>query len=114
MKIRRSACALMAVLTVWGPGGKCTADALAVDGRIRTVVYGADEVYRLRGYVGYQIDLEFQEGERFVGLGAGDVESITVGAEGNHLFCQAARRGDRDQPDHHHQPQDVPLRLPGQ
>ena len=93
MKIRRSACALIAVLTVWGPVAKCMADAIGVDGRIRTVVYGADEVYRLRGYVGYQIDLEFQEGERFVGLGAGDVESITVGAEGNHLFVKPRAAG---------------------
>ena len=29
---------------------------------------GADEVYRLHGYVGYQIDLEFEVGESFVGL----------------------------------------------
>jgi type IV secretion system protein VirB9 len=58
------------------------------DARIRTVVYAADEVYRLRGYVGFQIDLEFESGEAFVGLGAGDVESLAFAAEGNHLFLK--------------------------
>ena len=41
------------------------------DSRIRTSVYDADEVYRLQGYAGYQVDLEFERGETFVGLGAG-------------------------------------------
>jgi type IV secretion system protein VirB9 len=58
------------------------------DARIRTVVYDADEVYRLRGYVGFQIDLEFEAGEAFVGLGAGDVEGLAFAAEGNHLFLK--------------------------
>jgi type IV secretion system protein VirB9 len=58
------------------------------DARIRTVIYAADEVYRLRGYVGFQIDLEFEPGEAFVGLGAGDVEGLAFAAEGNHLFLK--------------------------
>ncbi len=58
------------------------------DARIRTVVYAPDEVYRLHGYVGFQIDLEFESGEAFVGLGAGDVESLAFAAEGNHLFLK--------------------------
>jgi type IV secretion system protein VirB9 len=65
----------------------------ATDDRIRTVVYAADEVYRLRGYAGYQIDLEFEAGESFVGLGAGDVEGLTFGAEGNHLFLKPRAAG---------------------
>jgi type IV secretion system protein VirB9 len=63
------------------------------DNRIRTVVYATDEVYRLRGYAGYQIDLEFEAGESFVGLGAGDVEGLTFGAEGNHLFLKPRAAG---------------------
>jgi type IV secretion system protein VirB9 len=58
------------------------------DARIRTVVYAADEVYRLHGYVGFQIDLEFEPGEAFVGLGAGDVEGLAFAAEANHLFLK--------------------------
>jgi type IV secretion system protein VirB9 len=59
-----------------------------VDSRIRTMSYNADEIYRLRGYVGYQIDLEFETGEAFVGLGAGDVEGLTFAAQDNHLFIK--------------------------
>jgi type IV secretion system protein VirB9 len=58
------------------------------DSRLRTVVYSGDEVYRLRGYAGYQIDLEFESGESFVGLGAGDVEALAFVAESNHLFIK--------------------------
>src|SRR5665213_83933 len=35
----------------------------AVDGRIRVAAYNSEQVYKLRGYVGYQIDLEFESGE---------------------------------------------------
>ena len=37
----------------------------SLDGRIRTASYNSDQVYRLRGFVGYQIDLEFESGESF-------------------------------------------------
>jgi type IV secretion system protein VirB9 len=70
-------------------GAALAAEAAAgADARIRTVVYAADEVYRLRGYLGFQIDLEFENGEAFVGLGAGDVEGLAFAAEGNHLFLK--------------------------
>jgi len=49
----------------------------AGDARIRLMSYASDEVYRLHGYVGYQIDLEFEAGETFVGLGSGDLDSLT-------------------------------------
>ncbi|MGA2024927.1 MAG: TrbG/VirB9 family P-type conjugative transfer protein [Steroidobacteraceae bacterium] len=58
------------------------------DSRIRTMVYSADEVYRLRGFVGYQIDLQFERGESFVGLGAGDVDALAFAAQDNHLFVK--------------------------
>ena len=40
--------------------------------------YDSEQVYRLRGFVGYQIDLEFEAGETFVGLGAGDIEGLVL------------------------------------
>jgi len=71
--------------------GICT-DAPAVNGepdsRIRLATYSDDRVYRLVGYVGYQIDLEFETGESFVGLGAGDVEGLSFASQGNHLFLK--------------------------
>src|SRR5882757_9240049 len=60
----------------------------AVDSRIRTAPYDGDQVYRLRGFVGYQIDLEFETGESFVGLAAGDIEGLAYLGEDNHLFLK--------------------------
>jgi len=59
-----------------------------VDGRIRVVEYSRDEVYRLHGYVGYQIDLQFETGEVFVGMGAGDLEGLSFVPQDNHLFIK--------------------------
>jgi type IV secretion system protein VirB9 len=59
-----------------------------LDARIRIAPYSADQVYRLTGYVGYQTDLEFELGESFVGLAAGDIEGLSFVAEGNHLFLK--------------------------
>lgn len=58
------------------------------DARIRRALYDADEVYRLHGFVGFQIDLQFAPGESFVGLAAGDIEALTFVAQGNHLFLK--------------------------
>lgn len=78
------------------PRGVAAAEApLAVplDARIRSVPYVADEIYRLKGYVGYQIDLEFETGEAFVGLGTGDLDSLTFAAQDNHLFLKPRAGG---------------------
>jgi len=58
------------------------------DDRIRLAAYSADQVYPLYGYVGYQIDLQFEPGEAFVGLAAGDIEGIGFVAQDNHLFLK--------------------------
>jgi len=60
----------------------------AGDSRLRSVLYSNDEVYRLRGFAGYQIDLEFEADERFVGLGSGDVEGLAFESQDNHLFIK--------------------------
>ena len=58
------------------------------DSRIRTAEYDVNEVYRLRGFVGFQVDLEFEPGETFVGLAAGDIEAVSFVAQDNHLFLK--------------------------
>ncbi len=58
------------------------------DARIRTALYQADEVYRLHGFVGFQIELDFAPGETFVGLASGDIEALSFVAQGNHLFLK--------------------------
>ena len=42
----------------------------------------------LKGFVGYQTDLEFETGESFVGLGAGDIDGISFVAQDNRLFLK--------------------------
>jgi type IV secretion system protein VirB9 len=59
-----------------------------LDSRIRVVAYDGEQVYKLHGVVGYQIDLEFESGETFVGLGAGDIEGLAFVGEENHLFLK--------------------------
>ena len=60
----------------------------SVDSRIRLAAYDGDQVYKLRGFVGYQIDLEFEAGETFTGLGAGDLEGLSFVGQDNHLFLK--------------------------
>jgi type IV secretion system protein VirB9 len=60
----------------------------SVDTRIRVAAFDGAEVYKLRGFVGYQIDLEFESGETFVGLGAGDMEGLSFVGQENHLFLK--------------------------
>jgi type IV secretion system protein VirB9 len=64
-----------------------------VDSRIRTATYDADEVYRLTGYVGYALDIEFEPGEVFKGLAAGDIQGLNFDAQGNHLFLKPKAGG---------------------
>lgn len=59
-----------------------------VDARIRVVAYNPDDVVTLQGYVGYQIHLQWAEGEEFVNLGSGDNGAFDVGAERNHFFIK--------------------------
>jgi type IV secretion system protein VirB9 len=58
------------------------------DARVRTATYDPDEVYRIQGFVGFQIDLEFERGETFVGLAAGDIDALSFVAEDSHLFLK--------------------------
>ena len=88
--VRRICCFSMLAMTLLGHGARAeTIPAKgSVDGRIRTAAYDGAEVYKLRGFVGYQIDLEFEAGETFVGLGAGDMEGLAFVGQENHLFLK--------------------------
>ena len=59
-----------------------------VDNRIRTTTYNADEVYKLNGFVGYAIELIFDEGETFSGTGGGDLGGVTIDAHGNSVLLK--------------------------
>jgi type IV secretion system protein VirB9 len=89
--MRRAAGSVSAVVTL-----VCASVVLAetvplrgiADSRIRTAVYDGNEVYRIQGYVGYEIDLQFEAGEYFVGIGTGDIEGLSFVSQDNHLFIK--------------------------
>ena len=91
-------CAAAVVLWLYALQGVPFAVAEAIpppgvkDSRVRAVAYDPQQVYRLRGFIGYQIDIEFAPDERFVGLGAGDVDALSFAGERNHLFLKPKAR----------------------
>jgi hypothetical protein len=74
---RRDGWAVMVMLLGLWCGSVADAESVpargAADGRIRTAAYNAEEVYRLYGFVGYAIELIFDDGESFAGNGGGDL-----------------------------------------
>ena len=67
--------------------------ATGADARIRVADYDPGQVYVLQGRVGYQIDLQFESEEAFVGLAAGDIEGLTFVSQGSHLFLKPKALG---------------------
>jgi type IV secretion system protein VirB9 len=65
-----------------------TSGAQSPESRVRNLLYVPDQVIRVRGWVGYHVDLTFEEGESFVTLGGGDLEALTVGSYANHLVLK--------------------------
>jgi len=86
-------CALCLALQASGTSADVVPERGSIDSRVRVAAYVSDEVYRLRGYAGYQIDLEFEPGETFLGLGTGDIASLTFAAQENHLFLKPRTTG---------------------
>jgi type IV secretion system protein VirB9 len=83
----RRASALLAIglALVLTAGAETLPKSGSVDPRIRSVLYSPDEVYRLYGYVGFHLDLEFEADETFASLSGGDLEGLTYSAHGNVL-----------------------------
>jgi type IV secretion system protein VirB9 len=89
--VRRRRCSMLLVLCVLlnhGSPAETVPAKGSVDSRVRVSAYDANQVYTLHGYVGYQIDLEFEPGETFTGLGAGDIEGLSFVGQENHLFLK--------------------------
>src|SRR5580704_3917126 len=87
-RVRAPAFALCALLCFMNASGETVPAKGSVDSRIRIAAYNSDDVYKLRGFVGYQIDLEFESGETFAGIGAGDLEGLSFVGQDNHLFLK--------------------------
>jgi type IV secretion system protein VirB9 len=81
----RGVAALLAIALALTAGAETLPKSGSDDPRIRTALYSPDEVYRLYGYVGYHLDLEFEADETFESLSGGDLEGLTYSAHGNVL-----------------------------
>lgn len=79
---------LLCVLAAQSAFSALTPERGLVDSRIRVVAYDPEQVIALTGYVGYQIHLQFAEGETFVNLAAGDNKALDVGYDANHLVLK--------------------------
>src|SRR5688500_12769902 len=89
--MRSFACSTFALLLSCGASMTCAESVPApgaVDARIRTAAYRDEEVYRLKGFVGYGIELVFEEGEQFAGQAGGDLDAITFGVHENHVILK--------------------------
>jgi type IV secretion system protein VirB9 len=81
----RGIAALLAIALALTAGAETLPKSGSVDPRIRTALYSPDEVYRLYGYVGYHLDLEFEADETIESLSGGDLEGLTYSAHGSVL-----------------------------
>lgn len=83
---------LLALLTLSGVGRESAAEHVpapgVIDARVRTARYVPDEVYRIAGFVGYEIHVQFEAGESFVGLAAGDLDGLDFSTVENDLFLK--------------------------
>jgi type IV secretion system protein VirB9 len=96
LMLGRRAMAATVVLLAWLRTHPAFAETVPLrglaDSRVRTASYDGNEVYRLQGYMGYEIDLQFETGESFVGIGAGDIEGVSFVSQDNHLFIKPKAR----------------------
>src|SRR5688572_6986137 len=83
---------MCAALVLMGSTVSTYAESVPVRGttdpRIRTAAYADDEIYQLKGFVGYGIELVFEEGEHFMGQAGGDLDAIQFGAHENHVILK--------------------------
>ena len=85
VRVRQGALLTLTLFAALSSRAEVLPPAGATDTRIRTVAYGADQVYRIFGYVGYHVDLEFEADETFESLSGGDLDGLTYSAHGNVL-----------------------------
>lgn len=66
---------------------------VATDSRIRTFVYGENEVFKVVAEYGYQSNVEFSEKELIKTISVGDPVAFRVTPAGNRLFIKAMEEG---------------------
>lgn len=90
MFFERSFITLFAALLLLFPAAT-KADSLAVDSRIRTLVYGENEVFRVVVEHGYQANIELGNNEKIITLSIGNPVAFKVSPAGNRLFIKSLK-----------------------
>lgn len=63
-----------------------------VDGRIHTIMYGPDEVFKFTGHYGYQSSIVFEEGEKIQTISMGDSIPWEIEQSGNRMFLKPTQQ----------------------
>jgi len=65
------------------------ASASNIDGRVKTLIYDAGEVYKITTHFGYQSNIEFEKGEEIETISVGDGSSWQLVPARRYLFIRA-------------------------
>lgn len=85
----RAAYVALALTSLAGPAGAVQeAVPLASDPRIKTLVYGQDQVYRFTGYLRYQSSIELAPGETVTTISMGDSTAWQFTPMGSRIFIK--------------------------
>lgn len=63
-----------------------------VDGRIHTIMYGPDEVFKFTGHYGYQSSIVLEEGEEILTISMGDSVPWQITPNGNRIFLKPVQQ----------------------
>lgn len=69
------------------------AQSLGSDPRIRTIIYGSNDVFRVNAVFGYQTVVEFQNDERIQTISIGNPNIFKIIPSKNRLFVKAYQNG---------------------
>lgn len=68
-------------------------EEVGADSRIRTLIYGKNDVYRIITSFGYQTTIEFEEDEKIKTISLGNSSSFKITPQKNRIFVRALQGG---------------------
>lgn len=93
MRLRYCAFWLLAVFPLFFSSAFAQ-DPIATDTRIRTLVYGENEVFKVTTLYGFQTNIEFGVGEKIKTISVGDPVAFKVTPAENRIFIKALKEGE--------------------
>lgn len=81
--------AFLVALILHLSGAAESATPIATDSRIRTFVYGENEVFKINVFYGYQTIIEFARGEKVTTISLGNPSLFKITPSGNRIFLKS-------------------------